>query len=80
MVQRTDLRNNTAAGLVARNGALVDAGQTSGTDNFTGLGVDAGQNDFSAGYAAGGAQAIVDENTGPGYDRAGPGRPRPATP
>jgi titin len=78
LLQDSDLSNNTtgpgAAGLVAENGAVVDAGQDPGSPygNLTGLGVSSGGNTFN-GYTTapvGGAndptkvpQALRDLNT-----------------
>jgi uncharacterized repeat protein (TIGR01451 family) len=77
MVQNTDLRNNSTAGLQVRNGAIVDAGQlltaTHTPSDYSRLGISSGHNNFAGGYSAAGAQAIVDDNTGPGYSGRGPG-------
>jgi hypothetical protein len=79
LVQGTDLTNNLTAGLLSRNGSIVDAGQvltpTYTPFDFTGLGISSGQNNFATGYAAGGAQAIVDQNTGGPYTGPGPDGP-----
>ncbi|HEX3151796.1 MAG TPA: DUF11 domain-containing protein [Gemmataceae bacterium] len=76
LVQGTDLRNDLTAGLIVRNGSIVDAGQTTTATytptNFSGLGISSGQNNFAGGYAPGGAQAIVDENSGGPYTGPGP--------
>ena len=76
MVETTDLRDNTTAGLQVQDGGIVDAGQidtlTYDPVNFTGLGISSGQNNFATGYAPGGAQAIVNANTGPAYNTPGP--------
>jgi uncharacterized repeat protein (TIGR01451 family) len=83
-VQTTDLRNNTTAGLLVQDGAIVDAGQvdtpTYDPVDFTNLGISSGQNNFAAGYSAAGAQAIVNANTGANYNTPGPdGLPRDLT-
>jgi uncharacterized repeat protein (TIGR01451 family) len=69
LVQESDLRFNGAVGLLVRGDAAVDAGQiptaTRTPEDFTGLGISQGLNNFSGGYPLG-TQAIATQNVGPG--------------
>ncbi len=49
LLENNDLRSNSVAGILATNGAIVDAGNCTGT-NVTGLGMSTGGNNLS-GYA-----------------------------
>jgi hypothetical protein len=94
LLQGNDLRNNTtdgpaSAGLLIKNGAVVDAGQDNPATpavegaNFTGLGISQGGNLFNwaaipaGGYSQTGAQAIVNDNA---YAGPLPGDGSPAQP
>ncbi len=62
LIQGNDLTGNTVAGIRASNGAVVDAGNCTGTDVTGGLGISTGGNNLS-GYLTGSAKAIVNDNT-----------------
>jgi Domain of unknown function (DUF4082)/Bacterial Ig-like domain/HYR domain/Bacterial Ig domain len=60
-IENNDLTGNTIAGILATNGAVVDAGNC-GAD-VTGFGTSAGGNNLS-GYLTGPAKAVINANTG----------------
>ena len=61
LIENNDLTGNLVAGILATNGAVVDAGNC-GAD-VTGFGASAGGNNLS-GYLAGSAKAVINANPG----------------
>ena len=64
LLANNDLSGNTLAGISATNGAIVDAGNCTGSD-VTGLGISPGGNNLSGyGFAGGPAWAVINGNAG----------------